>query len=108
MPIVVAQNQTETKSEVRQLSVTNQGSMAGFFNVSNAVEVELAELGAWLTKNQEALTWEAGQTAKGKLQYVCRAKTTILGWYQPGSTGAIPGSLTFSTRTKITSLDNLI
>ena len=104
MPIV-AQTKT-TSTSVRQLSVTNQGNMAGFFNVSSTVTVELDDLGKWLTLNQGKLTWEQGETAKGKLQYVCKANSTILGWYQPGN-NQHEGELTFAARREISSTASL-
>ena len=99
-------NNNNAATTVRQLSVTCEGNLAGFFNVSSTVTVELAELGNWLTQNQSKLTWEKGETAKGKLQYVCKANSTILGWYQPGA-NQHEGELTFAARREISSTANL-
>jgi hypothetical protein len=101
MGIIVAQNQTSNVSNVRQLSVTCEGNLAGFFNVSNTLdEEELSEIAALLNQYQGSLTWMEGTTAKGRLQYTCKDNELTIGWYQPGA-NKHEGTLVFSERTKL-------
>jgi hypothetical protein len=93
---------TNNATNVRQLSVSHDKGVAGFFNISTTLEEEtLEEIADLLNQYQGSLTWMEGQTAKGKVQYTCKDDNLTIGWYQPGSTGGKPGKLTFSERTKL-------
>ena len=117
--MAIITNTTSTNNNaatnVRQLgcydsSKNGREAMKGFFNISSSVTVELDDLGNWLTQNQSKMTWEAGLTQKGKTQYTAKAGNTTIGWYQPGQTQGMPGTLTFSARRELNStsdLDNL-
>ena len=109
MTKIIDQSQTETKTQVRQLSVSYGTGVAGFYNVANHVEVELEALATWLNQNQAALVWEESLTQKGKKQLTCKTpRGIVLGWYQPGNNAYKIPELKFNHSSKITSLDALL
>ena len=95
-------NNNNAATTVRQLSAMQSSGVAGFFNVSNVLDEEtLEEIADVLNNYQHDLTWIEGQTAKGKQQFTCKDGNLTIGWYQPGSTGGVPGALSFSAKTKL-------